>query len=299
MNPGSPVSANPWPRIVAWAAVLGSTVPDIIWRESGNSRSVRVTVIESSVILIAALAALRIPVLRGLTRFLLAIAILNLAWEYISPALAGSTPVRAITDHMSWGARLFLLRTFTVSGAILLSLTLIGSGLTRRDLFLCKGNLAAPAGSIPFLGLRKSIPWTWLGPVIIFVFAAALGPYLYLTVYPNFNVSERIIRTMPWSIAVAALNAASEEFQFRSVLLAHLKGKFAAGEAVLLTAVFFGVGHFFGQPFRSARRADGRGLRGWIWARSMVETRGGVWAFVIHMLQDMVIFIFLAVAAGM
>ena len=126
----------------------------------------------------------------------------------------------------------------------------------------------------------------------------ALAPYLYLTVHPNFSVSDRIIRTFPWSLAVATLNAASEEFQFRCVLLAHLKGKFAAGEAILLTAVFFGVGHFYGQP-SGVLGVVMAGFAGWIWARSMVETRGGLWAFVIHMVQDMVIFTFLAVGAGM
>ena len=298
MNPSAPVSSNPWRRIVAWTAVIGSTLPDIIWQESGHSSSFWLTVIESSVILVAAVAAARLPALRGLTRFLLAIAILNLTWGYISPALAGSAPVRAVTDHVSWGARLFLARTFTLSGAILVSLTLLGSGLTRRDLFLCKGDLAAPAGPIPFLGLRKPIPWTWLGPAVILVFALALAPYLYLTVHPNFSVSDRIIRTFPWSLAVATLNAASEEFQFRCVLLAHLKGKFPAGEAILLTAAFFGIGHFYGQP-SGALGVLMAGFAGWIWARSMVETRGGLWAFLIHMVQDMVIFTFLAVGAGM
>ena len=72
----------------------------------------------------------------------------------------GDEPTRQV--GRSWGARLFLARTFTLSGAILVSLTLLGSGLTRRDLFLCKGDLAAPAGPIPFLGLRKPIPWSWL-----------------------------------------------------------------------------------------------------------------------------------------
>jgi hypothetical protein len=41
------------------------------------------------------------------------------------------------------------------------------------------------------------------------------------------------------------------------------------------------------------------GFAGWIWARSMIETRGGLWAFLIHLVQDVVIFTFLAVGAGM
>lgn len=297
MNPSTPV-ANPWRRVVAWAAVIGSTLPDVIWQESGHAASLWLTVIESSVVSAMALAAWRMPALRGLTRFLFAVALLNFAWSYLSPALANLPSVRAVTDNVSWGARLFLARTFTLTGAVLVCFTLIGSGITRRDLYLCKGNPAAPAQPMPFLGLHKPVPWTWLGPAFILVFAVVLAPYLYLTVHPNFSVSERIVRTFPWSVAVAVLNAASEEFQFRSVLLAHLRGVFRAGEAVLLTAVFFGIGHYYGQP-SGPLGVVMAGVAGWIWARSMIDTRGGVWAFLIHMIQDIVIFTFLAVGAGM
>jgi membrane protease YdiL (CAAX protease family) len=298
MNPVTPAPSSPWPRLLAWGAVICSTLPEIIWQESGHSVSCWFTAMESLLILAAALLAIWIPSLRGVTRFLIAVALLNLAWSCISPALAGMKSVRAVTDHSSWGARLFLSRIFTLSGAILVSFTLIGSGITRRDLFICRGNLAAPAQPIPFLGLRRPIPWTWLGPAFMLVFAVVLAPYLYLTVHPNFNVSERIIRTFPWSLAVAVLNAANEEFQFRSVLLAHLRRILRPGEAILLTAAFFGLGHYYGQP-SGPLGVLMAGFAGWIWARSMIETRGGVWAFLIHFVQDIVIFTFLAVAAGM
>jgi membrane protease YdiL (CAAX protease family) len=291
MNPETPAPSNSFPRLIAWAAVVGTTLPEIIWQESGHQVSCWFTLIESLLVLGAALLAIWIPSLRRLTRFLVAVALLNLAWSCISPALAALPSVLAVTDNASWGARLFLARTFTLSGAILVSLTLIGSGITRRDLFLCKGNLAAPAQ--PF-----GVSWMWLGPAFMLVFGLVLSGYLYLTVHPNFSVSERIIRTFPWSIAVATLNAASEEFQFRSVLLAHLRGVFRPAEMALLTAVFFGLGHYYGQP-SGPLGVLMAGFAGWIWARSMIETRGGVWAFLIHFVQDIVIFAFLAVGAGM
>jgi len=298
MNPATPATSNPWPRIIAWAAVIGSTVPEIFWQESGHKTSPWFTAIESICILLAALSAVWVPSLRTIVRFLVAIALLNFCWDYIAPALANLPAVRAITDNSSWGARLFLTRTFTLSGAVLVSLTLIGSGLTRRDLFLCIGNPAAPAQPIRFLGLRKPVPWTWLGPAVMVVFAAALSPYLYLTVDPNFGASDRILRTLPWSLAVATLNALSEEFQFRSVLLAHLRGVLRPAETVLLTALFFGIGHYYGQPSGPLGVAMAS-FAGWIWARSMIETRGALWAVVIHMVQDIIIFTFLAVGAGM
>jgi len=298
MNPATPPFAALWPRVVAWAAVIGSTVPEIIWRESGHEISFWWTSAESLLILLAALAAIWIPSLRKIARFLIAVSILNFAWRYISPALTALPAVGAVTDNVSWGERLLLNRTFTLSGALLVSLTLIGSGITRRDLFLCKGNPSAPAQPIPFLGLRKPVSWGWLGPAFIVLFAAVLAPYLYLTVHPNFKAAYRIVRTLPWSLAVATLNAASEEFQFRSVLLAHLRGAFRPAENILLTAAFFGLNHYYGQP-SGPLGVLMAGAAGWIWARSMIDTRGGVWAFLIHMTQDVVILTFLAVGAGM
>jgi len=291
MNPETPAPSNLLPRLIAWAAVIGTTLPEIIWQESGHQITCWFTTIESLLVLGVALLAIWIPSLRKLTRFLVAVALLNLAWSCISPALAALPSVLAVTDNASWGARLFLARTFTLSGAILVSFTLIGSGITRRDLFLCKGNPGAPAQ--PF-----GVSWMWLGPAFMLIFAVALSGYLYLTVHPNFSISERIIRTFPWSLAVATLNAASEEFQFRSVLLAHLRGVFRPAEMALLTAVFFGLGHYYGQP-SGPLGVLMAGFAGWIWARSMIETRGGVWAFLIHLFQDIVIFAFLAVGAGM
>ncbi|HEX4641284.1 MAG TPA: CPBP family intramembrane glutamic endopeptidase [Chthoniobacterales bacterium] len=298
MNPVTPAVLSPWPRLVAWGAVLVSTVGDICWRQPGLPAPFWLTATESLLILVAAFAAIWIPSWRRLARFLFAIALLNLAWDYIAPSLAELRFVRAVTDHVSWGERLLLLRLFTLSGVVLVSLTLIGSGLTRRDLFLGIGNPAAPAHPIRFLGLRKPVPWTWLGPAFIVIFAVFLAPYLYLTVDPNFRLSDRIVRIFPWSFAVAVLNAASEEFQFRCVLLAHLRGIFRPAEAVLLTSVFFGIGHYYGQP-SGPLGVLMAGFAGWIWARSMIDTGGGLWAFLIHMVQDVVILSFLAVGAGM
>ena len=185
----------------------------------------------------------------------------------------------------------------TLSGAVLAGLTLIGSGLTRRELFLRWGDLAAPAQPIPFLGLRKQVPWSWFGPAVILVFALAMVPFLYFSTWPDFGASDRILRASPWILAVAALNAASEEFQFRNLILAHLRNLFRPAEAVLLSAAFFGLGHYYGHPSGVTGVAMA-GFAGWIWARSMIETRGSFWAFVTHFVQDIIILTFLAVATG-
>jgi membrane protease YdiL (CAAX protease family) len=297
MDPRRAKKADLLPRFIAWSAVLASAVPEIIWQESGHRISFWFTAIQSLLLVLAALAILPFSHLRGLARFLVAVAVMNFAWDFLAPALGRSDFVHSLSQNASWGGRLFIARILTLSGLALLGLTLIGSGTTRRDLFLCRGNLVAPAQPIPFLGLRKPIPWTWFGPGLLVIFGVALPLFLYFTVHPDFAASGRIVRFLPWILVIAALNAANEEFQFRSVLLAHLRDVVPSGEATLLTAVLFGLGHYYGQP-SGPIGVIMAGFAGWIWARSMIETRGFAWAFFIHMVQDVVILSFLAVGAA-
>ena len=297
MRTGAPPRLDPLPRFVAWSAVIASAVPEIIWQESGHRISFWFTATQSLLLVLAALAVLPFSRLRGLARFLVAVAALNFAWDFLAPSLGRTDFVHSLSQNASWGGRLLIARILTLSGIVLMGLTLIGSGITCRDLFLRPGNLAAPVQPIPFLGLRKPIPWTVFGPALLVVFGLALPLFLYFTVYPDFTDSGRIVRFLPWILLVAALNAANEEFQFRNVLLAHLRNVVSPAEAALLTAVLFGLGHYYGQPSGPIGVVMA-GIAGWIWARSMLETRGFAWAFFIHMVQDIVIFSFLAVATA-
>jgi membrane protease YdiL (CAAX protease family) len=194
---------------------------------------------------------------------------------------------------MNWGERQFLGRVLALSGAIIISLTLIGSGLTRRDLFLRWGDLAAPAQPEPLFLIRRPIPWTRFGPILLIVFGVALPLFLYFSLRPDLSLVGRMWRFLPWGFATAVLNAANEEFQFRCVPLARLKHLLPDREMVLLTACFFGLAHYYGQPSGPVGVVLA-GIAGWFWGKSMIETRGWAWAFVIHLVQDIVIFAFLA-----
>lgn len=295
MNPRK--SPDPLVRIIAWGAVIVSTVPEIIWQELGHRISFWFTATESLVLILAAFMVLPVARLRGLVRFLMAVAALNFAWDFLAPALGRTNFVHSLSQDASWGARLLVARIPTLCGILLLGFTLIGSRITRRDLFLSRGDPSAPAQPIPFVGLRKPIPWTVFGPALLVVFGVALPLFLYFTVYPDFSDRGRILSCLPWILLVAALNAANEEFQFRSVLLAHLRNVVSPAEGALLTAVLFGLGHYYSQPSGPLGVAMA-GIAGWLWARSMIETRGFVWAFFIHMVQDIVILTFLAVSTA-
>ncbi len=294
LSAGRRVSAvDPLVRAVVWGAMLlSSDVPEILFGYSRQEGPSWLPLSQCLVLMLIALWAGRSAHLKGIVRFLVAIAALCFGWYVIAPGIASLPGVHGWSEQLNWGERILFARTLPLIGAVLMALTLIGSRLRPRDVYLMPGNIDALARPEPFLWFRRPIRWTTFGPIWLAVFGVALPLFLYMSLRPNFSNAPRILEFLPWVIGVAVLNAANEEFQFRCVPLAHLRNILPAAEAVLLTAVYFGIGHYSGQPSGPIGMVMA-GFAGWIWGKSMIETRGFAWAFTIHMVQDIVIFCFL------
>ena len=284
-------------RSCAWAVLLfGDTLPEIVCSRFGLQVSVFFPLVQVAAMLILAAFAGRLSRNKDLIGFILTVAAARLGWKVIAPFLDQASWAQAAAHILGPGGEFFLLRFNRLAGAVLIGLTLVGSGLTRRDLFLCRGNLGATAQPEPFLLFGKGISWTRLAAILLLGFGILLPAFLTWRMHPDFSGSLRALHFWPWALLTAGLNAANEEFQFRSAVLARLKN--VAGsprEAILMSGVFFGLGHYFGQPSGIAGVLMA-GFAGWIWAKSMVETRGFFWAFTIHFVQDLVIFGFLSLS---
>jgi membrane protease YdiL (CAAX protease family) len=275
---------------------IASRFPEIICRELGFSAGVRVSPLYETFLLISlAIVAGKLCSKKNLPGFILAMAALTFSWRVVVPWIESSPVFVSALHHLSWGAQFFALRAIRIIGALLLIATLIGSGIGRRELFLRFGNWRAPVQPEPFVRFRRPISWRRFSVLLLLIFGLLLPPYLYWTLDPKSDLVQRLLLAVPWAAATSALNAANEEFQFRSVLLARLTNVVSAREAFLLVAILFGVGHYFGQPsgWGGVLMA---GFGGWIWAKSMVETRGFGLAFATHFVQDLVIFCFLAMS---
>jgi membrane protease YdiL (CAAX protease family) len=274
--------------------LAGSMLPMIFSRSAGED-SYSVPVAQVLVLVVAAAIVSRSSRLRVLGGFLLTIAILRLGWSLIAPILTDWAPVQNLMDDLDWGPRIFVSRLLNALGALLMLTAFIGRGFTRDDLFLRVGQLNARVKPERILWFRSPLRWWHFGPLIVLIFAMAMVAFLFSNLRPNFWQLTQHWQLFPWAIATAALNAANEEFQFRCVPLAQLRNVLSLREGVWLTAVFFGLAHYFGQPsgWLGVLMAT---IAGFIWAKSMVETRGVVWALGIHFAQDVVIFYFLAMS---
>jgi membrane protease YdiL (CAAX protease family) len=173
----------------------------------------------------------------------------------------------------------------------LLALSLIGSGLSRRELFLTRGNLRAPF-SMPF-GV-SAISWSWWGPFLTLFLACPFVLHLMSTVRADLHLLRVALQGLPLAVVFSAFNAAQEEYRFRAVLLGRLAPALGPSHALCMTSVLFGLGHWFGHPAGPIGVVMA-GFAGFLWGKSMLDTRGFAWAWIIHGFQDVVIFTLLLI----
>jgi membrane protease YdiL (CAAX protease family) len=294
--PGSmSARVDPWCRAIAWGAMLAGSLLLTILSRSAGEEGYSVPVAQVLVLVVASAIVGRSSRLRVLSGFLLTIAVLRLGWSVTAPLVMDWAPVQGLMDDLDWGPKIFVTRLLNATGALLMLTTFIGRRITRDDLFLRVGYLNAPVKPERILWFRSPLRWWHLGPLIVLIFALAMIAFLFSNLRPNFWQLTQHWQLIPWAVATAALNAANEEFQFRCVPLAHLRNVLPLREGVWLTAVFFGLAHYFGQPSGWLGVAMAT-IAGFIWGKSMLETRGVGWAFGIHFVQDLVIFYFLAMS---
>ena len=120
---------------------------------------------------------------------------------------------------------------------------------------------------------------------------------MFFAIPPDAEMLWRLLPVFPVVLVLAATNTFNEEFQFRNVPLATLPGLFGKLQALLLTAVYFGLEHYYGNPPALSGVLLATFL-GYLLGKSMLETGGSRWAWMIHWLQDVIIFSFLTMSWG-
>ena len=209
-------------------------------------------------------------------------------------ALDGGDFVRwMIESHFRWlpGAalptRMFVDAVLAGVPALFMLATAVSSGLTARQVFLVPGNMRAFT-SLPLL---RSTRWTLVAPLIFLVTAMPLAARLRILAMPG-DMSRIGFFGVAFTLAFAAINAGFEEIRFRCVLLACAEGVVGRTHAIWLTAVLFGLAHWGPSNHPSGLiGAAMTGFLGWLLATSILDTRGWGWAWMIHLGDDMIIFL--------
>lgn len=137
----------------------------------------------------------------------------------------------------------------------------------------------------------KKNNWDTYGPMIALVFTVGTALLVSADVIKEHGkVNSSFFALLPLVLFFSATNAWSEEIFSRFAIVAGLYGKLKPGIICLISAIVFGVPHyFFGTP-GGLFGVIMAGFLGWVLAKSVIEAKGLGWALVIHFLQDMVIF---------
>ena len=268
--------------------VVATSLPTIFWREVLARPSPSwITVLGAGAAVLLLLATLVVNELRSLRLFGAVLLAQALGFAVID--LVGSSAA-----YRAWALAQPAALSFAAANSAklvpvtLAAVVLAASGSTREQLFMRLGDMRALA-ELPLPITRRKTTWPRLGMAVIVLVAVYLVFHIGVTRHPEANVFGRLLTLAPVVLAGAAVNAFSEEFLFRNSLLSPLTATLGRPHAVWLTSIRFGIGHFYGNPSGPVGVAAAT-IFGFVLARSMLETRGSGWAWLIHFVQDVVIF---------
>jgi len=280
--------------VAAWLVMLSvSVLPDALLDMLAIASPPWIIWAKLGLLAIAAASTFAWRSLRPLRSFFL-ILLGILAAELAVTRLGNSASLTSwLGNDASFAAGMLNTQFRRLSVSLLLIIVLLALGFHRTEFFLARGRLDAPIAPVRWLGFARPIPWTQFGVQWSIYIAIGLLAFLLFFGRPSLNTLLQAVRFAPIVLMLAAMNAFNEEMTYRSTLLAGLESVVGGQQALLVSAMFFGLGHYFGVPFGWVGVGMAAFL-GWILGKSMLETRGFFWAWFIHFVQDVLIFYFMA-----
>jgi len=182
--------------------------------------------------------------------------------------------------------------TLIVSSTLLLALYLLSDKLRLGYFNLRKVDGAV--NPVPLLGIKPGERWKTIGVSIGLIITIVTGIVVYFQVVPQNGLTFRFFPEVPLILLFALMNSFTEEVIFRlsyTTIVANENGNPRISE--FLSAAVFGGVHYFGIAPSGIAGALMAAFIGWFLAKSINETKGFFWAWVIHFAQDVVILFFL------
>jgi membrane protease YdiL (CAAX protease family) len=241
------------------------------------------------------LTARLLPALRPFERFLAVMIVVN-ALIAVLPVVLGSAAWLALVPA-STPPMIALLATRVLYAA--LGLLVLGwaafLGASRAESYARVGDLNAPTRT-----RRKDgtfLRWGRFGPLAA-VFLMLLMVWFGFPMVPGSVDLGAALSAVVIGLVAALLNAWWEETAFRAGPLSMLQRAVGPGAGVVLLALFFGLGHFYGGIPSGPMGLVATGAVGLLLGRAMIETRGLAWPVGLHFSIDAVIFTFLALQSA-
>ncbi len=218
----------------------------------------------------------------------LIIVVISAASIFRLNSIAGQINIRVSSNdyfnaHAKYQVALFIL------GLITLVLVYIQNPQNLL-IFLSVGNIAAPVGPVPWFGISINKTWIFAGVYLSFIITLGTLSFVCFQFRKLGASFGKVFPYVGWIVLFSLSNSFSEEAIFRLGIISPLTGVLDPDYLMLISAAIFGLVHFGGMPngFVGVFMA---GFLGWFLAKSVIETEGIFWAWFIHFLQDIVIYL--------
>lgn len=183
-------------------------------------------------------------------------------------------------------------QAITLLGAIFFLSVLWLTKKKEFQSYFQKGNISADILPEPIIGIKPKPTENWFhfGRNFAIIISGVTAIVIYFQLIKDSGISVGdILNVLPFSIVFALSNSFVEESITRLGVVVVLKDILNDRTIPLISALIFGTVHYGGNPggFLGVIVA---GFLGWLLAKSILETKGIFWAWLIHFLQDIIIF---------
>lgn len=292
MNNNSAVKSTDYKQfiIVVILTLITSILPDIILREWFHRVP---TILPSVKVIILFLAFLLFQYLKNskISKYILVLTVIVIV-ELLTKFIASSSLWQVTFDKNSFVGNFGGSILLKVIGIIPVVAVLIALFKSPKEVFISKGDFSVKVEEIKWLSIKKDkISWrklTIISATLISIGTALLTIGTVTGTSANLNTNN-LIKYFPFAVVFAILNSLCEGIVYRNAVLGSLKNVLPKNELIFIAAMFFGIAHYYGAPSGMVGVAMS-GVLGWFLTRSMYETKGFVSSWIIHCMQDIVIF---------
>jgi hypothetical protein len=276
--------------VVIFLSLIVSILPEIIFREWIGSVPVSLPLIKLILLFLAGILSKYLK-RDKITKYVLVLGVIIIS-EILTRWIFSTNFWQTTFDMKSFVGSFgeSILRKFI--GVIPVVVILLILFKSPAAVYLTKGDLSIKAEEMKCLRIKgNTISWGKLA--IISALLISLGTIL-LTVFTVTGSSasinmDNLIKYFPFVIVFAVFNSLCEGIVYRSAILGSLRHVLPKSQAILIAALIFGIGHYYGAPSGIVGVVMST-ILGWYMCRSMYETKGFVSSWIIHFMQDVVIF---------
>jgi membrane protease YdiL (CAAX protease family) len=150
------------------------------------------------------------------------------------------------------------------------------------------GNISVPAQEFKLFGIKQNDSWFKTGVSLSIIISLATGIFMFFQIKGVGVDWSNLSAGIFWIALFSLTNSFAEEIIYRLGIISPLSGQISPMVIYIISAILFGIPHLAGMP-SGLIGATMAGLLGLVLAKSLFETNGLFWAWLIHFLQDVFI----------